>query len=100
MAPVQMAVSSGDGWLQAVAGIRSTTHCEAQIVPADDSHERRFMGELHNYYDEVILVIRNAESILISAFVNCDSSAADFFGLLLSPTGKRKKQRSFRLMNP
>jgi hypothetical protein len=48
-----------------VAGIRSTTPYEAQMVPADDSRERRFMGELHNYYDEVISVIRNAESILI-----------------------------------
>jgi hypothetical protein len=47
------------------AGIRSTTPYEAQMVPADDSRERRFMGELRNYYDEVISVIRLAESILL-----------------------------------
>lgn len=47
------------------AGIRSTTPYEAQKVPADDSRERRFMGELRNYYDEVISVIRDAESILL-----------------------------------
>lgn len=48
-----------------LAGIRSTTPYEAQMVPADDSRERRFMGELNNYYDEVISVIRAADSILI-----------------------------------
>ena len=47
------------------AGIRSTTPYEAQMVPADDSRERRFMSELNNYYDEVISVIRDAESILL-----------------------------------
>ncbi|MHB8789729.1 MAG: hypothetical protein ACYDBT_07585 [Desulfobulbaceae bacterium] len=47
------------------AGKRSTTPYEAQKVPADDSRERRFMGELRSYYDEVISVIRPAESILL-----------------------------------
>lgn len=47
------------------AGKRSTTPYEAQMVPADDSRERRFMGELRSYYDEVISVIRDADSILI-----------------------------------
>lgn len=47
------------------AGIRSTTPYEAQKVPADDSRERRFMGELNSYYDEVISVIRDAGSILL-----------------------------------
>jgi len=47
------------------AGVRSTTPCESQKVPADDSHEREFTGHLNVYYDEVIACIRDAESILI-----------------------------------
>ncbi len=47
------------------AGVRSTTPYESQHVPADDSRERRFAGHLHDFYDEVIASIRDAESILI-----------------------------------
>lgn len=47
------------------AGIRSTSPYEAQMVQADDSRERKFTGQLHSYYDEVIMVLRDAESILI-----------------------------------
>lgn len=46
-------------------GVRSTTSFEAQRVPADDSRERKFTGQLNAYYDEVISVIGGAESILI-----------------------------------
>jgi hypothetical protein len=35
------------------------------MVAADDSCERKFMEQLNTYYDEVISVIHNAESILI-----------------------------------
>src|ERR1039457_1189862 len=38
---------------------------ESQQVPADDSRQRTFTGQLNNYYDEVIGCIRDAESILI-----------------------------------
>jgi len=38
---------------------------EAQKVPADDSRQRTFTGQLNTYYDEVIASIRDAESILI-----------------------------------
>jgi stalled ribosome rescue protein Dom34 len=38
---------------------------ESQQVPADDSRQRTFTGQLNNYYDEVIAYIRDAESILI-----------------------------------
>ena len=38
---------------------------ESSQVPADDSRQRYFTGELNTYYDEVIACIRNAESILI-----------------------------------
>ena len=38
---------------------------ERQQVPADDSRQRRFTGQLNTYYDAVIACIRDAESILI-----------------------------------
>ncbi len=46
-------------------GIRSTTPFESLQVPADDSRERKFTGQLNIYYDAVIACIRDAESILI-----------------------------------
>ncbi|MFH0782258.1 MAG: hypothetical protein V2B20_09955 [Pseudomonadota bacterium] len=46
-------------------GSRSTTPYEAQMVPADDSRERKFTGQLDQYYAEVIAAIGTAESILI-----------------------------------
>jgi len=46
-------------------GVRSTTHYESQLVPADDSRQRKLTGHLNIYYDAVIASIRNAESILI-----------------------------------
>jgi len=46
-------------------GVRSTTHYESQLVPADDSRQRKLTGHLNIYYDTVIASIRNAESILI-----------------------------------
>jgi hypothetical protein len=38
---------------------------EAQLVPADDSRQRTFTGQLNIYYDAVIASIRDAEAILI-----------------------------------
>ncbi len=38
---------------------------DAFQVPADDSRQRAFTGELNTYYDEVIAHIRDADSILI-----------------------------------
>ncbi len=46
-------------------GVRSTTPFEAQKVQADDSHEKKFTGQINTYYDEVILAVREAESILL-----------------------------------
>ena len=46
-------------------GVRSTTHYESRLVPADDSRQRKLTGHLNIYYDAVIASIRNAESILI-----------------------------------
>ena len=47
------------------AGVRATGPFEPYKVPADDHRERAFMGHLHGYYDEVIEILRDAESILI-----------------------------------
>ncbi|UKP01168.1 hypothetical protein [Nostoc sp. UHCC 0870] len=38
---------------------------ESRQVPADDSRQRNFTGQLNIYYDAVIAYIRDAESILI-----------------------------------
>ena len=48
-----------------LAGVRSTLPYDAQLVKADDSHERALRGHLNKYYAEVIAAIRHAESILI-----------------------------------
>lgn len=47
------------------AGVRSTTSFEAQKVQADDSRERKFTGQINTYYDEVVLAVGEAESILL-----------------------------------
>ncbi|MBU0674464.1 MAG: hypothetical protein KJ950_07475 [Proteobacteria bacterium] len=47
------------------AGERSLEPYEAQKVPADDSRARKFTGQLNGYYDEVISVLRDADSILL-----------------------------------
>ena len=46
-------------------GVHHTTPYESQLVPADDSRERRSTGLLNIYYNAVIACIRDAESILI-----------------------------------
>lgn len=38
---------------------------ESEQVPADDSRQRLFTGQLNQYYDEILMVIRDAETILI-----------------------------------
>jgi stalled ribosome rescue protein Dom34 len=46
-------------------GIRATGSYEAQLVKADDSRERKFMGHLNQYFAKVIAAIRDADSVLI-----------------------------------
>jgi hypothetical protein len=41
------------------------TPYESHMVPADDTLERKFMGQLNTYYDEVISFVRDAEAILL-----------------------------------
>jgi hypothetical protein len=38
---------------------------ESQRVPADDSRQRAFTGQLNIYYEAVIACLRDAESILV-----------------------------------
>jgi hypothetical protein len=46
-------------------GERSTTPYESQKVPADGRQDIKFADKLNIYYDEVISVLRDAESILL-----------------------------------
>ena len=46
-------------------GKRSTTSYESQLVPADDSSQKKLTGHLNIYYEAVIACVRDAESILI-----------------------------------
>jgi len=46
-------------------GKHSTTPYEPQQVPADDSRQRRFTGQLDIFYDAVIACVRGAEAILV-----------------------------------
>jgi hypothetical protein len=43
----------------------SEARFEPQMVPADDSREREYTGELADYYDEVISCLRPAEEIMV-----------------------------------
>ena len=47
------------------AGVRSTTSYESQKVPSDGRRDRQFTDQLNIYYDEVISMLRGAESILL-----------------------------------
>lgn len=46
-------------------GVRSTTPYESQKVQADDRQDIKFADKLNIYYDEVISVLRDAESIFL-----------------------------------
>ncbi|MBU1055163.1 MAG: hypothetical protein KKC46_15280 [Proteobacteria bacterium] len=46
-------------------GVRSTTPYEAQKVQADGRQDIKFAYQLNIYCDEIISVLRNAESILL-----------------------------------
>ena len=62
---IRLIISKVEKQLGHSGGIRSTTPYESQLVPADDSRERKFTGHLNIYYNAVIACIRDAESILI-----------------------------------
>jgi hypothetical protein len=62
---IKVIVSNVDKQLGRSQGVRSTTSYEAQLVPADDSRERRLTGQLNMYYDSVIASIQGAEEVLL-----------------------------------
>lgn len=48
-----------------IDGVRSNEPFEWRQVPADDSRQRKYAGDLNHYYAEVIEAVRDAESIFI-----------------------------------
>ncbi len=48
-----------------IGGIRSTASHESLQTPADDVRDRKFEQHLNTYYDEVIAVVHEADSLLI-----------------------------------
>lgn len=51
--------------IQRATGSRHGGRFEEQAVPADDSRQREFTGELNRFYDRVVARVRGAEAILI-----------------------------------
>jgi len=62
---IKVIVSNVDKQLGRSEGVRSTSSYEAQLVPADDSRERRLTGQLNMYYDSVIASMQGAEEVLL-----------------------------------
>ncbi len=62
---VNVIESKVDKQLGRYDGVRSTARFDRVQVQADDSQDRGFMNQINKYYDKVIALIRNAESILI-----------------------------------
>jgi stalled ribosome rescue protein Dom34 len=48
-----------------VDGVRSTAYHEDQLMKADDSRDREFMGHLNKYYAEVMAAIPAVDAILL-----------------------------------
>jgi stalled ribosome rescue protein Dom34 len=62
---IKVIVSNVEKHLGRSHGVRSTSSYEAQLVPADDSRERRLTGQLNMYYDAVIASMQGAEEVLL-----------------------------------
>lgn len=62
---IKVIVSNVDKQLGRSQGVRSMTSYESQLVPADDSRERRHTGRLNMYYDSVIACLQGAEELLL-----------------------------------
>jgi len=62
---IKLIISSVEKQPGRFVGTRSTTSYESQLVPGDDSRQRRLTGHLNIYYDAVIACLRDAESIMI-----------------------------------
>jgi hypothetical protein len=57
--------SNAEKHVQRAAGSRHGGRFESQAVPADDSHQREYTGELDRYYDRVAAHVRGTEAVLI-----------------------------------
>ena len=57
--------SNAEKQIQRAAGSRHGGSFESRAVPADDSRQREYTGELDRYYDRVAAQVRGAEAILI-----------------------------------
>jgi hypothetical protein len=57
--------SNAEKHIQRAAGSRHGGPFESQAVPADDSRQREYTGELDRYYDEVAAHVMGAEAVLI-----------------------------------
>ena len=57
--------SHAEKHIQRAAGSRHGGPFESQAVPADDSHQREYTGELDRYYDRVAAHVRGAEAVMI-----------------------------------
>lgn len=62
---IKVIVSNVDKQLGRSQGVRSTSSYEAQLVPADDSRERRLKRQLNMYYDAVIASLQGAQEVLL-----------------------------------
>lgn len=62
---VTVTVSGVERQLRRAGDSPLTGSYESQNVPADDSRQRAFTGHLNAYYDAVIAVLGDAESILV-----------------------------------
>jgi hypothetical protein len=58
-------LSNVEKQLGRVNGERSTTSFESQLVKEDDRQQRGFTKHLNDFYENVLLCIRDAESVLI-----------------------------------
>jgi hypothetical protein len=57
--------SHAEKQIRRAAGSRPDGPFESQAVPADDSRQREYTGELSRYYDEVAAYLRGAREVLI-----------------------------------
>jgi ferritin-like metal-binding protein YciE len=64
-ADIQVILSHADRQPGRIDGKRSLAPYETQRVEADDVSQRKFTGELDHYYEEILSVVRGAQSLLI-----------------------------------
>lgn len=62
---IKLVISKVEKQAGRLEGKRSTTSYESQLVPADDSSQKKLTGHLNVYYEAVIASVRDAEFILI-----------------------------------